>query len=122
MALVHDLAEAIVGDLTPNCGVGASEKALREQHAFDHIASILASSHPEFARESRKLWDEYEADETADARLVKDIDKFELLLQLVEYEARHGKRMDDFWRNTAPKIRHEAVRGWLHALEAQRRQ
>lgn len=121
MALVHDLAEAIVGDLTPNCGVSASEKSLCEQQAFDHIASILSFSHPEFSKESRKLWDEYEADESAEARLVKDIDKFELLLQLVEYEARYGKRMDDFWQNTVPKIRHETIHGWLHALEAQRK-
>ena len=31
MALVHDLAESIVGDLTPSCGVSKEEKAKREK-------------------------------------------------------------------------------------------
>ena len=31
MALVHDLAESIVGDLTPSCGVSKEEKSKRER-------------------------------------------------------------------------------------------
>ena len=31
MALVHDLAESIVGDLTPSCGVSKEEKHKREK-------------------------------------------------------------------------------------------
>ena len=31
MALVHDLAECIVGDLTPHCGVSKAEKHAREE-------------------------------------------------------------------------------------------
>ncbi len=31
MCLVHDLAESIVGDLTPSCGVSKEEKAKREK-------------------------------------------------------------------------------------------
>ena len=31
MCLVHDLAESIVGDLTPSCGVSKEEKQKREK-------------------------------------------------------------------------------------------
>ena len=31
MALVHDLAESIVGDITPSCGVSKDEKFKREK-------------------------------------------------------------------------------------------
>ena len=31
MALVHDLAESIVGDITPSCGVSKDEKHRREK-------------------------------------------------------------------------------------------
>lgn len=31
MALVHDLAESIVGDITPQCGVSRDEKCKREE-------------------------------------------------------------------------------------------
>ncbi len=31
MAIVHDLAECIVGDITPHCGVSVEEKHAREE-------------------------------------------------------------------------------------------
>ena len=31
MALVHDLAECIVGDITPSCGVSKEDKFAREK-------------------------------------------------------------------------------------------
>ena len=34
MALVHDLAEAVVGDITPNDGVSDEEKAAMEREAM----------------------------------------------------------------------------------------
>lgn len=35
MSLVHDLAEAIVGDITPHCGVTDEDKYERENQAGD---------------------------------------------------------------------------------------
>lgn len=39
-ALVHDLAECIVGDLTPHCGVSPEEKHRREDEAMKKIAEL----------------------------------------------------------------------------------
>lgn len=39
-ALVHDLAECIVGDLTPHCGVTPEEKHRREDEAMKYIAEL----------------------------------------------------------------------------------
>lgn len=41
MALVHDLAESIVGDITPHCGVSVEEKHRREEEAMKNICSLL---------------------------------------------------------------------------------
>ena len=41
MALVHDLAEAIVGDITPHDGVSKAEKAAREGAAVERIQLAL---------------------------------------------------------------------------------
>jgi 5'-deoxynucleotidase YfbR-like HD superfamily hydrolase len=41
MAIVHDIAEAIVGDITPSDGVPKEEKSRREQEALDHMCSLL---------------------------------------------------------------------------------
>lgn len=40
-ALVHDLAESIVGDITPYCGVSKEDKKLREMNAMRDIAKLI---------------------------------------------------------------------------------
>ncbi|KAE8654472.1 HD domain-containing protein 2 [Hibiscus syriacus] len=41
IAIVHDIAEAIVGDITPSCGVPKEEKRRREQAALTEMCKIL---------------------------------------------------------------------------------
>ena len=40
MALVHDLGEAIAGDITPFCGVAEGDKFAREKAAFEELAAL----------------------------------------------------------------------------------
>lgn len=42
LALVHDLAESIVGDITPYCGVSKEDKKQREMDAMREIAKLIA--------------------------------------------------------------------------------
>lgn len=88
MCLVHDLAEAYVGDITPVEGVPASVKHELEQKAIDSFLNeMLGGPSNQQARERfRALWEEYEARETPESKLVKDLDRLELVLQGVEYE------------------------------------
>lgn len=46
LALVHDLAECIVGDLTPYCGVSVDEKHKREKEAMLELAQYVGPSGP----------------------------------------------------------------------------
>lgn len=41
MSLVHDMAECIVGDLTPHCGVSDDDKHKREVSAMEHFKTLL---------------------------------------------------------------------------------
>lgn len=41
MALVHDLAESIVGDLTPSCNVSKEEKYKREKVSKYNLFNFL---------------------------------------------------------------------------------
>lgn len=88
MCLVHDLAEAYVGDITPVEGVPASVKHELEEKAMSaFLDEMLGGPSNAQARERfRSLWEEYEARETPEAKLVKDLDRLELVLQGVEYE------------------------------------
>lgn len=54
MALVHDLAECIVGDITPYDGISKEEKNRRETQAIQQITSSLPKS---IADEVTSLWE-----------------------------------------------------------------
>ena len=57
---------------------------------------LSKSIHKAYAREFHSLWQEYEDGETAEARFVKDLDKFEMILQAYEYE----QGMLAFWNTS----------------------
>lgn len=41
MALVHDLAESLVGDITPYCGVSKKDKEVLEMEAINKICGLI---------------------------------------------------------------------------------
>jgi putative hydrolases of HD superfamily len=96
MCLIHDMAEAMVGDITPVDGVPKPEKSRREAETMDYISTrLLGNVHGGLAgKEIRAIWQEYEDSKTVDSHFVHDIDKVELLLQMVEYEKRADRRLD----------------------------
>mgnify|MGYP002715271282 CR=1 FL=1 len=91
MALVHDIAEAVTGDLTPLCRVSDEEKQKREQNAMQLFVQLLSGSNA--AKYIEELWHEYECRSSPEARLVKDLDRFELCIQALEYE--YGASLTD---------------------------
>lgn len=66
------------------------------------------------------LWEEYEAGETPAAALVKDVDKYEMVVQAYEYEKATGKDLSPFFDSTAGKFRTPTVRGWAEPVYAAR--
>jgi putative hydrolases of HD superfamily len=96
MALIHDMAEGLVGDLTPVDGVPKAEKSRREAETMDWVAtSLLGRVNKGLSgKEIRDCWQEYEDGETLESRFVHDVDKIELLLQMVEYERESECRLD----------------------------
>lgn len=108
LAMIHDLAEAIVGDAPPygpdevpdrddvdalraffsvrhlRSPEGAAAKRTAEDAAFSRLAAGL----PPVARaELTSLWSEYEAQATPEARFVKDADRLEAYVQALHYAA-----------------------------------
>lgn len=121
MALVHDLAEALVGDLTPHCKVDKNEKTRRELDAIHFLTYDLLGD-TDASNTIFQLWYEYEQRQSLESKLVKDLDCFELCLQAYEYEKAHNiEDLQQFWQGAAPKIQHPQVKGWLTALLQKRR-
>eukprot|EP01135_Chromosphaera_perkinsii_P009755 Nk52_evm20s1869 gene=Nk52_evmTU20s1869 len=119
MALVHDLAESVVGDITPHDGVSKEKKFQMEKDAMVKIENDLSESiHRAYAREFHDLWEEYEQNTTPESKFVKDLDKFEMILQAYEYEQaenRHGE-LESFFASTKGKFQHPAVMKWVEEL------
>lgn len=123
IALVHDLAEAIVGDITPMDNIPKQEKARMEMEAMERICNELipSATHRLQADSLMALFREYEDKSTPEARYVKDVDKYELVLQTFEYERRHeGSRKLDSFVAVESQVQHPEVRAWVEEALAER--
>ncbi|CAN3369177.1 5'-deoxynucleotidase Ygk1p [Diutina catenulata] len=99
IALVHDIAESLVGDIPPYANVTKAEKHRREYETVKYLSTLLKPYNPDFAHEIVELWLDYEEIRTIEARYVKDIDKLEMIQQAWEYEQEYGLQynLDEFY-------------------------
>jgi len=116
MALAHDMAESIIGDITPHCGVSVEEKFRREEEAMKTLSALAPAP---IGDQLLSLWYEYEKQETAEARAVKDLDRFDMIMQAAEYEQITGKKgsLQEFFDSTKGVFDHPIVKEWVAALE-----
>lgn len=123
MALVHDMAESLVGDITPvDTDVPKAEKARREAAVMDYITTSLLGNVPGgalSAQDIRRVFQEYEDNETLEAQFVHDIDKMELLLQMVEYERTHEVDLSEFER-VAGRVQLPEIQAWAAEVVKER--
>ena len=78
MLVIHDLGEALHGDIPAPEQAGPGSKAAEERRDLLELVAPL----PVKARDAIvQLWDEYEAWETPEAKLAKGLDKLETILQ-----------------------------------------
>lgn len=124
MALVHDMAEALVGDITPVDGVPVAEKHSRESETMDFLTGTLlgrSSGGFEQGQGIREVWQEYEDSQTLEAVFVHDVDKIELVLQMMEYERSHEGRLDlGEFTGVVKRIRLPEVKAWCTELLRER--
>jgi len=123
MALVHDMAESVVGDITPRDGVPKEEKARREAETMGYLCGNLMGAYGggEAGKGIEEIFEEYEEGRTLESVFVHDVDKVELLLQMVEYEWEKEGEVDlgEFaW--VAEKIQLEEVKEWARAILRER--
>jgi putative hydrolase of HD superfamily len=94
--------------------VPKSEKNRREVTTIDFLAKkVLACVPGHGAAELEAVWNEFEAGETEEAKFAQDLDKFELLLQAVEYERLMiGEKYLSSFISVAGKIQLVEVKAW----------
>ena len=119
MAIAHDLAESVTGDLSLGASrlLPAGAKAAAETAALDELLGGLG-----FADSWRAWWVEFEEQASPESRLVRDADRLDLLAQALTYERSCGTReLDEFWR-FAPEtsFTYEVSKALVRGLKARR--
>jgi putative hydrolase of HD superfamily len=84
MAIVHDLAEIVVGDLMPS-DCPRAEKIERERAAMVEICRALPNGQRWLA-----VWEAYESQESPEAKFVRAIDRTEMARQAALYAREEG--------------------------------
>lgn len=97
LALLHDLEEAITGDLTPSRKRRKGSRWVRKRR--DHAITTILSRIPRDRQPHyRKLWTDLKANRSPEAKLVHQLDKLEMALQASQYAKRGGVRgLGDFY-------------------------
>jgi putative hydrolase of HD superfamily len=82
MAMLHDVAEAITGDIAPADNVPAEEKQRRESAALATLTAKMGGFSRAGSAAIAALVHEYETRESAEAIAVKDLDRLEMVVQV----------------------------------------
>lgn len=103
MALLHDLAESVTGDITPE----QMSRAKKEKLEHAAMKKILGTLDVKLQKQYLSIWREYEKNLTPEARLLHQIDKLEMALQAKKY--RKGgiskKKIEPFFDSARNVIR-----------------
>ena len=100
MAILHDLAESVVGDYMPG-DVALNEKMEQEKEAMEKILGGLPSK---LRSRYDAIWTEYLDNRTDVARFVHRIDKLEMAMQASQYAAQgYDKHLLEPFLNSARK-------------------
>ncbi|HDJ67040.1 MAG TPA: HD domain-containing protein [Nitrososphaeria archaeon] len=82
MALIHDLAESIIGDLTPEMKAGLKDLEERERKFFEDLLKLMPRA---LAETYLDAWRRFSKGEDEVSRLVREVDKLERGLQAIKY-------------------------------------
>lgn len=77
MVLIHDIVEIDAGDTYAYDAVANESKREREEKAADRIFNLLPKDQAKYLRE---LWEEFEAQDTAEAKFANTLDKIQPLM------------------------------------------
>jgi len=100
MALLHEIGEAVVGDLVWERGGVVDPKAKEEKEKLENKAVEELLAGLDETKELHKLWEEYEKAESKEAKFVRQVDKLETALQASEYHDKYGVDTSEWLKST----------------------
>lgn len=114
MSLLHDIAESITGDLTPE-EISKNEKMELENKTIDKILNELPE---ELAKNYLDIWNEYNQNLTAESKLVHEVDKLEMVIQGLSYadDGIDKEKLEPFVNSAKNQINSKQLREILYKL------
>ena len=111
MALLHDLAESIIGDITPE-HITNNEKIVKENQAMKSILKNLPSNSAKLYFE---IWNEYQNNSSQESKLLHDIDKLEMAFQAKFYQEKGiaKEKLVSFYNTAKKEIKNKNLRDML---------
>ena len=102
MILLHDLAESVIGDMTPD-QISKEEKIVIENKTMKNILKNLPSS---IQKQYNFLWEEYQSNNSKEAKIVHQLDKLEMALQAKIYfnEGYPEEKLTSFFNSSKSEI------------------
>lgn len=92
-----------------------------EDFGTRYIQSLLNPVNPTLETQIRTAWLEYEEGKTAEARFIREMDKFEFMLQAHEHEQRtFGEKDLEEFQGLSSKISSPEGEAWLELLQQER--
>ena len=104
IAIIHDLGEAIIGDITPHDNISLKQKRILEININKKIFKQVDDS-GEFV----ELWIDCQDGRTKEGKLVKELDKLEMALQAYHYEKDNKINKEEFFNSTAQALESEEL-------------
>ena len=114
LALLHDLEEAITGDLTPQDKQSRGENVVKAQKIAAR-EQLLSCFPKENQRAYRELWSELENEKSKEAQLVHELDKLEMTLQANEYakDGIEASKLKEFYESSRAAIKDSRLKRLL---------
>ena len=111
MALLHDLSESIIGDITPD-NMLKDEKVNKENLAMKQILKNLPNK---IAEQYFELWSEYQKNSSQEAELLHDVDKLEMAFQAKFYQNKgiSKEKLQTFFNTAKKEIKSKNLRNIL---------
>ena len=111
MALIHDLPEALIGDITPRDNV--SNKVEQEIEAMKKLMELSDDF-----MELKDIWEDLSMNKSKESNIIWQIDKFEMALQAMDYDCKDDPEIySEFFLSVENKLSEPKLKELFHLLK-----
>ena len=121
MALLHDLCEVYTKDIVTRLREEDQEMSNKEKKALERegMEELISGLPRGISKEMRSLWEEFEGRESPEAKLVKDLDSLEMIIQASYHRKRNDGDLQEFFDVADREIKTPEIREAFEKMRAE---